>query len=77
MKQLSESKRIWIPLLIAVSAVVGATNASALSVTAKPSKPTVQSVRSSAKASKGTVDVSASYLACSHLNDLIVRQNSL
>ena len=61
MKQLSESKRIWIPLLIAVSAVVGATNASALSVTAKPSKPTVQSVRSSAKASKGTVDVSVSF----------------
>jgi len=61
MKQLNKSKRIWIPLLIAVSAVIGATNASALSVTAKPSKPTVQSIRFSTKISKGTVDVSVSF----------------
>jgi hypothetical protein len=41
--------------------VIGATNASALSVKAKPSKPAVQSIRASAKSSKGTVDVSVSF----------------
>ena len=61
MKQLNKSKRIWIPLLVAISAVIGATNANALSVTAKPSKPTSQSIRASAKASKGAVDVSVSF----------------
>ena len=58
MKQLSTPKRIWIPLLVGVSAVIGATNASAISVTAKPSKPVIQSIRASVKSSKGTVDVS-------------------
>ena len=61
MKQLNNSKRAWIPLLVIVSAVIGATNASALSVTAKPSKPAVQAIRASAKALKGTVDVSVSF----------------
>ena len=61
MKQLNNSKRVWIPLLVIVSAVIGATNASALSVTAKPSKPAVQAIRASAKALKGTVDVSVSF----------------
>ena len=61
MKQPNTPKRIWIPLLVGVSAVIGATNASALSVTAKPSKPVVQLIRASAKASKGTVDVSVSF----------------
>lgn len=61
MKQLTTSKRIWIPFLVGVSAVIGATNASALSVTAKPSKPAVESIRASAKALKGTVDVSVSF----------------
>jgi hypothetical protein len=61
MKQLSTPKRIWMPLLVGVSAVIGATNASALSVSAKPSKPAVQSIRASAKSSKGTVDVSVSF----------------
>ena len=61
MKQLSTPKRIWIPLLVGVSAVIGATNASALSVSAKPSKPAVQSIRASAKSSKGTVDVSVTF----------------
>jgi hypothetical protein len=61
MKQLSAPKRIWIPLLVGISTVIGATNASALSVKAKPSKPAVQSIRASAKSSKGTVDVSVSF----------------
>ena len=61
MKQLNNSKRAWIPLLVIVSALIGATNASALSVTAKPSKPAVQAIRASAKALKGTVDVSVSF----------------
>ena len=61
MKQLNNSKRAWIPLLVIVSAVIGATNVSALSVTAKPSKPAVQAIRASAKALKGTVDVSVSF----------------
>jgi hypothetical protein len=61
MKQLNRPKRIWIPLLVGVSTVIGATNASALSVKAKPSKPVVQSIRASAKSAKGTVDVSVSF----------------
>jgi hypothetical protein len=61
MKQLSTPKRIWIPLLVGVSAVIGATNASALSVTAKPSKPAVRSIRASAKTTRGNVDVSVSF----------------
>jgi hypothetical protein len=61
MKQLSTPKRIWIPLLVGISAVIGATNASALPVSAKPSKPAVQSIRASAKSSKGTVDVSVTF----------------
>jgi hypothetical protein len=61
MKQLSAPKRIWIPLLVGVSTVIGATNASALSVKAKPSKPVVQSIHASAKSAKGTVDVSVSF----------------
>jgi hypothetical protein len=61
MKQLSTPKRIWIPLLIGVSTVIGATNASALSVKAKPSKPEVQSIRASAKSVKKAVDVLVSF----------------
>jgi hypothetical protein len=61
MKQLSTPKRIWIPLLVAVSTVIGATNASALSVKAKPSKPEVQSIRASAKSVKKAVDVLVSF----------------
>jgi hypothetical protein len=46
---------------VGVSAVIGATNASALSVNAKPSKPLVQSIRASAKSAKGAVDVTVSF----------------
>jgi hypothetical protein len=61
MKKLSTPKQIWIPLLVGFSAVIGATNASAISITAKPSKPVIQAIRSTAKSSKGTVDVSVSF----------------
>ena len=61
MKQLNRPKQIFIPLLVGVSAVIGATNASALSVNAKPSKPIVQSIRASAKSAKGAVDVTVSF----------------
>ena len=61
MKQLNSSKRISIAILVTVAALISATNVSALAVTTKPSKPTVQSIRASAKASKGTVDVSVSF----------------
>ena len=61
MKQLNRPKRILIPLLVGASAVIGATNASALSVKAKPSKPEVQSIRASTKSVKGAINVSVSF----------------
>ena len=59
MKQLSTPRKIWIPLLVAVSAVIGATNASALSVKAKPSKPSITVI--SAKVRSGKIDVTVEF----------------
>ena len=59
MMQLSTPGKIWIPLLVAVSAVIGATNASALSVKAKPSKPSITVI--SAKVRSGKVDVTVQF----------------
>ena len=59
MKQLSTPRKIWIPLLIAASAVIGATNASALSVKAKPSKPSITVI--SAKVRSGKIDVTVEF----------------
>ena len=52
---------IWIVLAVGVSSLIGAANASALPVSAKPTKPEVQLIRSTAKSSKGTVDVTVSF----------------
>jgi hypothetical protein len=59
MKQLSTPRKIWIPLLVGVSAVIGATNVSALSVKAKPSKPSITVI--SAKVRSGKIDVTVEF----------------
>ena len=59
MKQLNKPKRILIPLLVGVSAVIGATNASALSIKAKPSKPSITVI--SAKVLYGKIDVTVEF----------------
>ena len=54
-------RHIWLVLAVGMSTLIGAGNASALLASSKPTTPEIQVIRSSAKSSKGTVDVTVSF----------------
>ena len=58
---LHSRSRIWLVLAVGMSTLIGAANANALSANAKPSRPEIQSIRTSVMTSKGAVDVTVSF----------------
>jgi len=61
MNFLHSRSRIWLVLAVGMSTLIGAANVSALSANAKPSRPEIQSIRTSVMTSKGAVDVTVSF----------------
>ena len=61
MNFLRSRRHIWLALAVGMSTLIGAGNASALLASSKPTKPEIQLIRSSAKSSKGTVDVTVDF----------------
>ncbi len=62
MNFLRSRRHIWLALAVGMSTLIGAGNASALLASSKPTTPEIQVIRSSAKSSKGTVDVTVGFL---------------
>ena len=58
---LHSKRHIWLVLVVGMSSLIGVANASALSASSKPTMPEIQLIRSAAKSSKGTVDVTVSF----------------
>lgn len=58
---LHSKRHIWLVLVVGMSSLIGVANASALSASSKPTTPEIQLISSSAKSSKGTVDVTVDF----------------
>ena len=54
-------RHIWLVLAVGMSTLIGAGNASALLASSKPTTPEIHVIRSSAKSSKGKVDITVSF----------------